>query len=231
MADTWLVGNEATSLLTRIQNNRPALKIIEDYFADWQSQPMDISEIMKYFLIGYLAEGTADGQALQTNPASSLVRCVLEDKNTKYLEDRLPKARDIRDSCPAAFQWMLTLICKHAEICQSVLRSSFNSHVLNLQRGVSDTTNPLPIESWSFNGSVSSYGPITLQASVPLASVLSLRGQEHEIVLIRHSWELSIIERAPEKTEPNTESWREQLAKRLENLANLIRCNGNEFRK
>lgn len=218
-AEKWLVSDEARQLFEAAEEDSEAVKAIEDHFADWMPSTKTIDGITRYLVVGYLNAGTGAGQALRLDPATAIIRCVVGDSSI-VADDPIKSARKIRDSCPAAFQYMLTLFHKHSEICRDVLRDAFKSDTLELRRGVHDDSQHYAVESWSFRGPVSSYGPITLSANVPLSSVLSLRAQEHEIVVLRHPWESSIsAEMPPSEVTP----WRERIAALLEDTATRLR--------
>ena len=226
-AEDWLRSAEAEAIRQSISADICAVEVIEDYFNGWRQDPLGIGDVMRYFLIDYLEAGTADGHALRINPVSAIIRCDLGERGNRH-GDRLDAAVRIRDECPSAFHWMLRLARQHANICQAVLYSSFKSHTLQLRRGVARTDVRFAIESWAFAGSVSAYGPIRLDAAVPLSSVLSLRAQEHEIVVARPSWESSIIANCQRghtgaSEEHRIPTWRDALATGLERSAARLR--------
>lgn len=136
-----------------------------------------------------------------------------------------------RTTQPNAYLYMLDLARKHSEICQDVLRLAFKAEELPLVRKVSDATKHFAVVSCAYGEQVSSYGPITLHARVPLSSVLSVRPQEKEIVVIRQPWESSIDDNEDDQPTKDNESSttissrRENLAEGLEGIASRIRGN------
>lgn len=188
----WLKSQEAISLLGSIRCNTEAVAALEGYFKGWRQDPMSLENIVEYFILGYLRVGTSNGPALRSNLVSAIIRCHVGDIELNST-DRITKAREVRNNCPDAFWFMVTLARKHSSLCQEVLRSEFNSDILDLRRGVNDPNVHFAIESWSFGASVSDYGSVTLRARIPLSSVLSLRSQEDEIIVLRTPTELSCI--------------------------------------
>lgn len=188
----WMNGPEAELLLNEIRSSSQARATLVEYFSHWRNPPMSFEDIVEYFILDYLHVGTGDGNALRQDPASAIVRHYVGDHEING-DDRIIHARLIHDHCPEAYWFMVALAKKHSSLCQEVLRSRFKSHVLYLQRGVTDSNKHFALESWAYAGSVKGYGEITLCAKVPLASVLSLRTQEHEIIVLRNTWESQIV--------------------------------------
>ncbi|MPY12094.1 hypothetical protein [Arthrobacter bussei] len=222
----WLDGPESKILLDDLKSDVETVAILEGYFAGWRTPPMSVDDIVEYFILDYLGAGTGNGPALRQDPASAIIRCYVGD-HERGGADRVLEARELSKASPRAFWFMVTLAKKHSSLCQEVLKSEFKSDVLKLQRGVRDSSVHFAIESWSYVDSVSNYGSITLRAEVPLSSVLSLRAQEHEIVLLRHPWESEIIIEYPQaacETElAPVAPWRDRLAGYLDTLIGHIR--------
>lgn len=184
----WLESDQASDLRRFYLRSLSDTDAVVQYFGDWKEEVKSLEHIARYFLEGYFGAGTGNGNALRIDPVSAIVRSYLGDKD-RLCGDRIENANQLRADHPGAFNWMLRLASQHARICQETLTRHLGTHFVSLYRGVRDPRRHYAIESWAYRGSVSNYGPVTLRAEVPLASVLSIRRQEHEIVVIRNTWE------------------------------------------
>lgn len=226
-AEDWLKGQKALELRAELLSVAEAWEEVQSLFLRPGEGSVSIDDVMRYFLVDYLSVGTESGHSLRLDLMSTIVRCDLDD-DVLGGADRIAAVRQIRHRSPEAFFWMLRLANAHAEICREALRTAFGSDTLKLKRGVQRTDVHHAIESWAYRGSVKSYGERTLTASVPLSSVLSVRGQEHEVIVLRHRWESSIRvgtshENGSEVADEAERSWRDRLADHLENVARTIR--------
>lgn len=225
-AHAWIESAQAKALRQSSLSNPDAAGAVVQYFAGWRVHPMSIDDITEYVLVDYFNVGTASGHALRNDLVSAIVRSHLGDRSLNAT-DRLPKAHQLRRDHPDAFDWILQLAWQHARVCQETLFEAFGTHSITLRRGVLDTSRHHAIESWAFCEDVSSYGPNTLLAQVPLSSVLSIRGQEHEIVVARATWEPTIeVSNSPDslsRPESRATIWHQSVATALERCATWIR--------
>lgn len=184
-AQEWLKSHEAKTLYDSISTNSEALTALEEYFRGSFKEPRMLEKIAEYFILDYLEVGKSNGNALRISYASAITRCSVDDLELNS-SDRISNAHKIRKTCPIAFQFMVTLAKKHSNLCQEVLKSTFDTDEIELSRGVNHPNKKFAIESWTYDDTcASNFGPVTLRARVPLNLVVSLRTDESEIVVLR----------------------------------------------
>ncbi|WP_230671692.1 hypothetical protein [Rathayibacter sp. Leaf248] len=182
--NSWLGSAECLQLIKELTIS-PAFQEASNAFLGkiLDTRHVTPQMIAMRFVRGYLDVGTSSGNALKSDPVSQII---LSKMSRRCRSDpAIAEACKLRETSPDLFEFMSQLIDIHSRIVRSVVRHAFQADNLVLRRGVADTRLISPIESWAYFGSVHSYGANTLIARVPVASILSLRGAEHELIVAR----------------------------------------------
>ncbi|WP_125899172.1 hypothetical protein [Boudabousia liubingyangii] len=189
-ADSWLHSAEAEHLRQIASYLNVSELVTFLNFGDADAS-LDVEWCLRKIMLGFFGSGTADGHAQKNDPIAQIFIFYIcaysfSDRNQ---QGKLVRAstHDFVVKYPQESAWVFSVLMSHACLVQNATQQILKDERVRLYRGVDDPKFFFPLESWSLQDSVSSYGSMKLTSDAHVSHILSVRAQECEIVLSRLS--------------------------------------------